>query len=129
MAGGREGVKKPNPNHLYHNLYLRIFLHYILDFSIFYISLMFSEIFYLGTQGIVTLILVYNTLGVNSLGAWLGISAPLYNISMAKRTLNFQKYLELNPVVFINMLGGYTSNISIDSYHSRIGTLAFAQFH
>ena len=90
---------------------------------------MFSEIFYLGTQGIVTLILVYNTLGVNSLGAWLGISAPLYNISMAKRTLNFQKYLELNPVVFINMLGGYTSNISIDSYHSRIGTLAFAQFH
>lgn len=88
---------------------------------------MFSEIFYLGTQRIVTLILAYNTLCTNSLGSWLGISVPLYNIPMAKRTLNFQKYLELNPVVFINMLGRYTK-ISTDSYHSRLRTLAFAQF-
>ena len=36
-------------------------------FYTFYISLMFSERVYLGTQGIVTLILVYNTLCVNSL--------------------------------------------------------------
>ena len=88
---------------------------------------MFSEIFYLRTQRIVTLILVHNTLCANSLGSWLGISVPLYNIPMAKRTLNFQKYLELNPVVFINMLGRYIK-ISTDSYHCRICTPAFAQF-
>lgn len=130
MAGGIEGEKKLNPKSFIPKFTLENFLTlYVLDFSIFYISLMFSDIFYLGTQGIVTLILVYNTLCVNSLGGCLGISVPLYNIPMAKCTLNFQKYLELNPVVFINMLGRYTSNISTDSYHSRICTLAFAQFH
>ena len=65
-----------------------------------------------------------NILIANSLSSWLGTS-----VSYGKTCLELQKCLELNPVVFINMLRRYTSNISTDSYHSRICTLAFAQFH